>query len=105
MIFLFTYCYQLCSIILPALGFAGGLLFTQLNDVDCKQKIELELINIINMNHYDTYCYQDGSVAYGGNFINNLPHGKGTAYTERGDVLWSGNFNMGIPDICKNIVF
>jgi len=92
------------SIILPALGFASGVAFTQLNDIDCKQKIENNLINIINAEHHDTYKYKNGKIAFAGNFINNLPCGQGMSYDENDKLLWNGWFDDGIAEICANII-
>jgi len=93
------------SVIISSLGFASGIAFYTMNDIDCKQSIEGYLINIINAEHYDTYKYESGDIAYSGNFMNNMPHGFGIAYDEFGRELWQGSFNKGVPAICKNIIY
>jgi len=86
-------------------GLANGIAFIQAPNNDCWRVAETSSINIINSQHLDTYKYQTGQIAYSGYFFNNLPSGKGTVYDEFGAIIWSGNFNMGVPDVCKNIIY
>jgi len=88
-----------------AFGIASGLEFSQFKDIACKNQTEKKLKVIINSNHYDTYHYNNGKVAFEGMFYNNLPHGNGIVYDEKSDILWSGNFNKGIAQICQDVIF